>query len=82
MGSSLSWCLTLAWRWDCPGEQVPVALVVDELGDDLLEEELVAYLKGGEVQGVGGLLVDGVIGPQDQPHHSFLHRLSFFFFFK
>ncbi|MPC29414.1 SET and MYND domain-containing protein 5 [Portunus trituberculatus] len=60
----------------CDGELLEGAWVVEDLGGELLEEVLVVSLKGGEVQGVDGLLVCGEIGPQDQPHHPFLHLLE------
>lgn len=39
----------VAGRGSYRGEQVPVSWVVEEFGGELLEEVLVAGLKGGEV---------------------------------
>ncbi len=66
----------MAGKESCLEEQDPVLWVVKEFCSKLLEEVLVGGLKGSEVQGVEGLLVGSVAGPQDQPHCPFLHPLK------
>lgn len=53
-----------------------MSCVMEDFGGKLLEEVLVADLKGGEAPGGEGLQVGGAAGPRDRPHRSFLHPLE------